>query len=160
MACSKSPKNTCSSTLMGLVGPDWQKSGLNGKNTSKSLDISAFAPPPPKAFSTFFDPHHCKGKVLIDIFCVESLFPTCLVWALWTFEWKQMVIFAYVKNVFCTKTTTQWRRRWAWPIVKVALLPCGSADVFNDSLAQSVRELWSFVALTATIVAYAGLKEF
>ena len=87
-----------------------------------------------KMFNFFY--HHCKGKAFTDIFCVESLFPTCLVWALWLYEWKQLVFLAYVKNGFSPKTTSQRRQRWARPISKVTLLSYGSADVFKNSLAQ------------------------
>jgi len=69
-----------------------------------------------------------------------------------SYEVKQLVFLAYLKNGISPKTTSQWCHRWAGPISKVALLSYGSADVFTDSLAQSVRELWSFIALSAMIV--------
>jgi len=56
------------------------------------------------------------------------------------YEWKQLVFLAYLKNRISPKSTSQWRHRWAGPISKVALLSYGSANVFTDFLAQSVRE--------------------
>jgi len=53
----------------------------------------------PNFFKTFCD-HHRKDKVLADIFYVESLFPTCLVWALWLFELTQLVFLAFKKTFF------------------------------------------------------------
>jgi len=64
----------------------------------------------------------------------------------------------HVKNGFSPKTTSHRRRGLERPISKVALLSCGSANVFTETLAQSVRELWSFITLRSTIVAFAGLK--
>jgi len=60
------------------VSIDWQKSGLKRKKT-KSVAVASLRPLP-TATSDFFD-HHCKGGA--PTFCVESLFPTSLVYALY-----------------------------------------------------------------------------
>jgi len=49
---------------------------------------------------------------------------------------------SYVKHQSSPKTTSQWRRRWAQPISKLALLSYGSANVFTGSLAQSGVDSW------------------
>jgi len=62
-----------SATLLGLVGVDWLKRGLNCKKRNPW-----FLPGWTQQNFNFFY-HYCKGKVLTDIFYVESLFPRCLV---------------------------------------------------------------------------------
>jgi len=101
---------------------------------------------PHQNFFNFFY-HHRNGKDVADIACVERLFPTCLARAPWLFEWTHLVFLAHAKNGFSPKTTSQ-------------LLSYGSADVSTDPLAHSVGELWPFIALRATIVAFASLKGF
>ena len=99
MGCCRIPKYTCSATLVGFMGVDWQKSGLNHEKWNPW-----FLPrwTPTKNFNIF--DHYRIGKVLTDIFYVETLLPTCLVWALWLFEWTQLVFLAYAKTSLSPKT--------------------------------------------------------
>jgi len=91
-----------------------------------------------------------KERFLSTFFCLESLISKCLFWALWIFEWKQL--FSLRETRVFPKTTSQWCRRWAWPISKVALLSYGSADIFADSICSRV------MVIHTTIVAFVGLK--
>ena len=92
--------------------------------TEKKTKSMVFAPlNPHQIFFNFFD-HHYKRKVFIDIFYVESFIPTCLVWALWLFEWTQLVFLAYTKTGFPVKR----RHRFAQPTSKDAVLSTGSGD--------------------------------
>jgi len=91
-----------------------------------------------------------KERFLSTLFCLESLFSKYLFWALWLFNGNNCL--AYVKNGFSPKKSSQWRRRWAWPISKVALPSYGFADVFTDSICSRV------VVVHTTIVAFVGLK--
>jgi len=75
MGCCKTPKYTFSATLVGFVGIDWQKSGLNRKKRNPCF--FATLDPHKNNFKFFY--HHRKSEVHTDIFCVESLFPMCLV---------------------------------------------------------------------------------
>jgi len=93
------------------------------------------------------------NKVFTNIFYVESLFPTCLVWAVWLFEWTQLVFLDYAKNISSPKTTSQWRQRWARPVSKCAVRSYGSNGTISDSLAQSLQKLRSLKCLPATVVA-------
>ena len=61
--------------------------------------------PTKENFNFFY--HHCKGKVLTNIFYVETLFQTCLVWALRLFEQTQLVFQACAKTGFSPETTAQ-----------------------------------------------------
>jgi len=128
MGCCMRPKYTCSATLVGLVGADWRKSDLNRKKQNHW--ILPRSTPHQKQFLLFY--HHCKGKAPMDIFYVERLFPTCLVWALWLFEWTQLVMLTR-KAFFSRKTTSQWCHRCAQPTWKDAVLSPGSDDAFTDS---------------------------
>jgi len=68
---------------------------------ARKNEILGFCPVGPHQKKVqFFDHHHCKGKVLTDIFNVESFVSTCLVWGLWLFEWTQQVFPAYAKSGF------------------------------------------------------------
>jgi len=96
MGCCKTPIYTFSATL---VGTDWKKGAWTAKK--QNLWILPRWTTHQKYF-TFFD-HHCKGKVLTDIFYAESLLPTCLIWALWLLEWTQLVFRAHLRGGFPLK---------------------------------------------------------
>jgi len=69
MGCCKTPKFTLSASLLGVVGADWQKSGLNLKILPKSVVLPPWTPI--KRSFNFFA-HQCKGKVFINIFYVKT----------------------------------------------------------------------------------------
>jgi len=94
-----------------------RKMGWTAENHQKSWFLPRWTPA--KSFS-FFD-HHCKGKVFTDIFYIESLFPTCLVWVLWLFELTQLVYSVFAKTGFSPEMTSKWRYRCAQPTAKDAV---------------------------------------
>ena len=100
VACCKTHKYTSSSALVGL----WVLTGRKVILTAKKNESLCFCPfwTPHQNEFQFFD-HHCKGKVFTEFFYAESLFPTCLVRALWLFEWTQLVFPAYAKTGFPLK---------------------------------------------------------
>ena len=90
-----------SASLVGLAGSDWQKSHW----TSKYPEFRGFCPLGPlhKVSVNLID-HHCKGKVFTNIFYVESLFPTCLVY------WMDATrFFSLGKKNFSPEITSQGR---------------------------------------------------
>ena len=91
---------------------------------------------PTKTNFNFFD-NHCKGKVFAKIFCVERLFPTCLVWVLQPFEWTQLGFLAFAKIVFSPLNDVTGAHN-----LPRKLRFCLTVD----SLAQSVQKLWLFEA--------------
>jgi len=115
VGCCKIPKNTCSATSRRFVSDNWQKSGLSDKKTK----LLGFSPVwSPKTNFNFCD-NHRKGKVLTDIFYLESLVPTILIWALRFFEWKQLFFLGNVKTGFSPKTTSPVRITYAKKFIAV-----------------------------------------
>jgi len=92
---------------------------LQKQEKSKCLDIDSFQPH--QNVFNYFD-HHRKVTVLTDFFYVESLFPTCLVWALWLFEWKQLIFLGNIKTGF----SSERRHLRVQPTSKDSLLYSGS----------------------------------
>jgi len=78
VGCCKTPKYTFSAIFVGLVDTNCQKSGFKLKKRNP-----CFYPRGPftKKTLSFLD-RYCKGKVFTNIFCAETVFPTCLVQAL------------------------------------------------------------------------------
>jgi len=80
----------------GGVGGCWlAEKWLEPQNTPESMVLAPLNPPP-KEVSAF---------VLIKVrssqtFLCRKLFPLCLVWAVWLFEWTQLVFLGYVKTFF------------------------------------------------------------
>jgi len=158
MGCCETPKYT----FRQLLQHWWML--IESQNTPENC---GFAPldPPNKRSVNFFD-HHCKFRVFIKIFYVESLFPTCLLWAVWLFEWTQLVFLhekwtqlvflAYAKNGFPQKCR---RNDVTRPISKCSVLSFGFHDTFSDSLPPSAQKSWSLKCLPATTVDCAGVKR-
>ena len=96
-----------------------------------------------------------KVTVIADLFHLETLFPTRLVFAPRLFE-KKYEFFGNVKNA----NTSQWRHNYAQHFPKNALLSSESDDAFSDSLAQPGRKLWPIIASNATIVASTRVEGF
>jgi len=90
---------------------------------------------PTKTNFNFFD-NHCKGKVFAKIFCVERLFPTCLVWVLQPFEWTQLGFLAFAKIVFFPLKRLH---RFSQPTSKAAVLSHGRLSSSIRSEVMVVR---------------------
>jgi len=105
--------------VLQLRDVSWVTTGRRVAWATKKQNFLDFVPfDPPKLISIFVI-IIAKSKVLTDIFYLESLVPTILIWALRFFEWKQLFFLGNVKTGFSPKTTSPMRITYAKRFIAV-----------------------------------------